>query len=173
MRKKQSGAVLIVSLIVLVALTLFVLSGSHSVMMQEKMVSAVRDMHVSLEVAESGVLDAEQVIEGLTDVTSFNASGSNGLYSEGNGPTDLYDDALWNSSNVATAGTSISSNQALYFVEYLGVYTSSTAIIDDSVETYGDESAESETSLFKIVSRSLGINGNTERIIVSYYAKSF
>ena len=176
MHKKQTGAVLIVSLIILVALTLFVLSGSNSVVMQEKMVSAVRDMHVSLEIAESGIADAESAIEALSDVTSFDTTGTNGLYSEGHGPTDLFADTLWADSNIthlATANTVISKSQARYFIEYLGIYTSSNAITDNSVKTYGAKSSESDISLFKIVSRSLGINGNTERIIVSHYAKSF
>ena len=171
MHKKQSGAVLIVSLIILVALTLFVLSGSNSVVMQEKMTSAVRDMHVSLEIAESGLRDAEDVVKALSDVTSFNASGTNGLYSEGNGPTDIFADALW-SGNVATAATTVSGKQALYFIEHLGVVSTESAS-SVAIKVYGESTTETDIHRFKIVARSTGTSGNAERTIVSYYSADF
>ena len=171
MHKKQSGAVLIVSLIILVVLTLFVISGSQNVLIQEKMTAAVRDMHVSMEIAESGVKDAEDYLDGISNTDSFNDT--NGYYSEGNGPSDIFADSTWTDGNYQTAETEISGEYALYFIEYVGIYTTDDDTTDVSIGSYGDASEESDIYLFKIVSRSLGINGNTERIIVSYYAKTF
>jgi len=176
MLKKQFGAVLIVSLIILVALTLFVLSASQSVLIQEKMTSAVRDMHISLEIAESGVKDAEVYIEGLSDTSTFSATGTDGLYSQGTGPVDLFADATWTDGVIRRAATDVSDNNivASYFIEDMGEITFED---DDSssmaISTYGDISERRAAEVFKVVSRSMGRSANTERIIISYYAKNF
>jgi len=173
--KRQSGAILIVSLIILVALTLFVLSGGQNVMIQEKMTSAVRDMHVSLEIAESGIRDAESYIDMLSNLDSFSDNGSGGLYSEGNGPSDLFADGTWDD-NVISATTDVSDGHAVatYFIEDIGEVSFDEGT-DSSITigSYGSTSDDAASEVFKIVSRSTGISGNTERVIVSYYAKSF
>jgi len=175
MRKKQSGAILIISLIILLSLTLFVLSGSQSVIIQEKMTSAVRDVHISLEGAESGVMDAEQYIETLTDAdavdSAFTSSGAGGLYSQGSAPTDLFADATWSDSD-AVATTTLSDVEVLYFIEDLGYVSSSDDSSSVSITGYGEISDDSDVRVFKIVSRSMGNSENTERLIVGYYGKS-
>lgn len=170
--KKQSGAVLVLSLIILSALTLFVLSGSRTVLLQEKMTSAVRDLRVSIEIAESGVKDAEADIKALIDVSSFSDTGAGGLYSEGNAPTDIFDPTIWGEETSTLAVTVISGKQARYFIEDLGEI-SSTNSSSVSVNGYGKAKDEDTVHLFRIVSRSLGTNGHTERIISCHYGKKF
>lgn len=178
MMKKQSGAVLVVSLIILFSLMLLVLSSTQSTLIQEKMTSAIREGHVSLEVAESGIMDAERMIEGLTDASGFiNANGvinTFGRYSEGDGPTDIFADATWDMGAISIATVEVDDNVfSNYFVEYLGTMTLDPAPElnqgnhNDVVEVEGDMHG------FKIVSRSVGRDGNTERVIVSYYGKVF
>jgi type IV pilus assembly protein PilX len=174
MRKKQSGAILIVSLIILFALTLFVLSGSQTVMIQEKMTSAVRDMHISLEIAESGVRDAETYIEGLTNIDSFSDTGSGGLYSEGNGPSDLFADATWEADVTRTASTDVSGDSLLasYFIEDMGGVTFDDYSSSLAINSYGDSGNSTGVEVFKIVSCSTGKSGHTKRVVVSYYVKN-
>lgn len=173
MLKKQSGAVLVISLIILIMLTILVLSGTQSTLMQEKMTSAIRDSHISLEIAESGLNDAEEMIEGLVGLSTFDGSG--GLYAENAGPSDVFADAVWDDSltiaaTTETAGVGFVSR---YFVEYLG-----ELILDDdlgglNMTGYGETTGSGDIHGFKIVSRSTGRDGNTERIIVGYYGKRF
>lgn len=151
MRKKQSGAVLVISLVMLFSVTIFVLSSSQNMMMQEKMTSAVRDAHVSLQIAESGIVDAENYIETLVNTTGFNSTGAGGLYAQDNGPTDMFADATWTDAKTRSNNT-LTGADARYFIEHLGTL-------------YGNVDG------FKIVSRSLLVNGSAERIVVSYYGK--
>ena len=174
MYKKQCGAILVISLIILFSLTFLVLSGSQTVVVQEKMTAAVRDLHISLEIAESGLEDAEALIDGLVDVSSFNDSGSNGRYSQDNGPADLFNTTTWADDKTSAATTVISGQVARYFIEYLG----ELPVPDDdlsavSVMGYGETTGGGDVHAFKIASRSLGVNGNTERVVVSYYGKRF
>lgn len=180
MRKKESGAVLIVSLIILFVLTLVVLAGSRTVLVQEKMTAAVRDLRVSLEIAESGVSDAEAVIEGFVDTAAvtaaFSDAGANGLYTSGNGPSDLFAAATWAAGLTSSATTIVSGTAtvAQYFIEDLGLVSVTTTSDEIEIQTHATATeSEADVRLFKIVSRTLGNNGNTERIVVSYYGKSF
>jgi len=171
MLKKQSGVALVVSLIILIVLTVLVLSGTQSTVMQEKMTAAIRDTHISLEVAESGVRDAEQMIEGLTGVANFDDT--NGKYSENGGPVDLFDEDKWAANLTMTATTSVSGHVANYFVEYLGLMSFDEDLGALNMTGYGETTGGGDIHGFKIVSRSTGRDGNTERIIVSYYGKRF
>lgn len=171
MLRKQSGAVLVISLIILIMLTVLVLSGTQSTIMQEKMTSAIRDSHISLEIAESGVRDAEQMIEGLTGVANFNDT--SGKYSENGGPVDLFDEDIWAANLTSTAATSVSGHVANYFVEYVGLLSFDEDLGALNMTGYGETTGGGDIHGFKIVSRSTGRDGNTERIIVSYYGKRF
>jgi len=173
MRKKQSGAVLIISLIILLIMTILVLSGIQSTLMQQKMTSAIRDTHISLEIAESGLLDAEKMIENLTSIAVF--TGTGGLYSENNGPEDVFSDDIWTDNLTISATTKITDAGLVsrYFVEYLGLLN-----LDEDLSTlnqtgYGETTGGGDIHGFKIVSRSVGRDGNTEKIVIGYYAKRF
>ena len=175
MLKKQSGAVLIVSLIIVIAVTALVLSGTQSTLMQEKMTASMRDLHISLEVAESGVRDAENLIDALTDVSSFANVETGGKYSIGTGPTDLFAEATW-ADNLTTAATIEVSDEnivARYFIEYLGLVKTLSDEANMNVTGYGAGELESTTHGFKIVVRATGRTGYSERIIVSYFGKIF
>jgi len=171
MLKKQSGAVLVISLVILIMLTILVLSGTQSTVMQEKMTSAIRDSHISLEMAESGVRDAEKMIENLTGVAGFNGTG--GKYSENAGPADLFADSIWADNLTLTSTTSVSGKVSRYFVEYLGLMSLDEDLGSLNMTGYGETTGGGDIHGFKIVSRSLGRDGNTERIVVSYYGKRF
>ena len=173
MLKKQSGAVLIISLIILIILTVLVLSSTQSTLMQEKMTSSMRDSHISLEMAESGLKDAENLIDTLVGVSTF--TGLNGLYSENNGPIDVFADAIW-TNNLTIAATTETSGTGIvsrYFVEDLGVLIINENSSKLNIVGYGETTGSGDIHGFKIVSRSEGRDGNTERIIVGYYAKRF
>jgi type IV pilus assembly protein PilX len=173
MLKKQSGAVLIISLIILIMLTVLVLSGSQSTLMQEKMTSSIRDSHISLEIAESGIRDAETMIDGLAGVTGF--VGANGLYAQNAGPNDLFANATWanNLTIAATTVTDASGQVARYYVEHLGILALDASLSSLNMTGYGATTVSGDIDGFKIVSRSVGRDGNTERIIVGYYGRRF
>lgn len=173
MFKKQTGAVLITCLVILISLTLLVLSGGQSGIVQEKMTAAMRDAHVSLEVAESGVIDAEAIVEALTGIGGFTDTGAGGRYSEGNGPNDLFADTVWSNALTSESTTTVSGQLSRYYIEYLGMLSIEEDLSGVNVTGYGETTGAGNIHGFKIVSRSTGRDGNTERIVVSYYGKRF
>lgn len=75
----QNGAVLIVSLILLLVMTILALSGAQVVRMQERMAGNMRDSDLALQGAEAALRDAEQYLEDMTawpaECTSTSATG--------------------------------------------------------------------------------------------------
>lgn len=94
-KKYQRGAVLAVSLIILLVITILSVQGLQTTLLQEKMTAAVRDGHVAFEVGESALVDAERYIETLVVTTAFNDSGTSGLYNTGKAPIDVFDATVW------------------------------------------------------------------------------
>ena len=92
----QRGAVLAITLILLLVLTLVVADRGRDAVQQEKMMVAQRDSHISLMAAESGVAEAIAFIESHEDITaSFSQSCTGGLCEQGYAPIDVFDHAIW------------------------------------------------------------------------------
>ncbi len=64
-RKHQTGASLIVSLMLLIVLTLLGLSGMQSTIMQERMSSNVRDKGMAFQAAESAIRGGEDWVKNI------------------------------------------------------------------------------------------------------------
>ena len=180
-KKTQNGAVLAVSLMILLVLTILTITSNRTVLMQNKMADASFESQVSLHVTESAVRDAEAYIDTLSTVANFDADGSNGLYSQGNGPADVFLDTVWTgvtpggapktitSSTYSTQGYGVS---AEYFIEDLG----QMAVEDENLAGvnmlgYGQTTGGGDVNAFRIVARATGKSGNAERILEVFYGK--
>lgn len=103
---KQSGAALIVGLIMLLLLTLVGVAGMRDTLLQQKMVSSSKDREVALQAAESALRFASNE---LTTPTQLNITNSNGIYdlnvpsSEALFLRNGTESAFWNSWNWSNA----------------------------------------------------------------------
>lgn len=78
--KKQNGAVLLVSIIMLIAITMMGLVGMKSSILQEKLVAGSMDQNIAFQAAESALRDAERYINAsLNTASDFNTACTNGL----------------------------------------------------------------------------------------------
>ncbi len=91
---KQSGVVLVVSLVMLLLLTLIALTGMQTTGLEEKMVTNMRDNNIAFQAAEAALRDAEKdLLAGRPSITAFDASCTNGLcYTGQNGIANIWDD---------------------------------------------------------------------------------
>ena len=188
MKGRQTGAVLAVSLMVLLLLTVLILAGNRTVLLQEKMTTAVLDGQISLQTTESALLEAQAYVEALSDTSNFSDSGDmsgfEGLYSQDNGPINVFQDATWittaggsGTRNVAVAAVGMTSQgqsqTAHFFIEELGEMTledeNSTGL---NMNGYGQTSNGGKVSAFRIVARGMGSSGKAERIVEVFYGKS-
>lgn len=121
---KQSGVVLIVSLIMLLLLTLIGLSGMQETALEEKMASNSRDQNIAFQAAEAALREGEAFIEASASANKSNFTtnpvNANGLHLE----TEVLDykvAATWGNTESVEHVTSISSLAAepRYYIEYI------------------------------------------------------
>jgi len=62
-RRPQKGAVLVVSVLLLLVMTVLALTASQSTRLQERMAGNARDLDLSFQAGEAGLREAEQRIE--------------------------------------------------------------------------------------------------------------
>jgi type IV pilus assembly protein PilX len=102
--KKQSGVVLVISLVMLLLLTLIGISGTQTSTLEEKMAGNMRDKDLAFQAAESAMVQVETTLDPNTLV--FDPSGTGGYYSEDSAlPTEenLIKDFFWANNPVATS----------------------------------------------------------------------
>lgn len=178
MAKTERGAALIMTLLMLLVMTLLAMSSMDRVTLQEKMVSAQRQGDLSLEMVEDALREAEAYIEGGTVVLSdFDEDGP--LYAAGAAP-DINADSAWAEDNSFTATATQSAwTEELgggvpaprYFIELIGDTTGESAVTDVVVSGRQDMAlGDYRPQGFRIVARSLGVSGNTKRVVEVYYA---
>lgn len=168
---RQNGAVLITSLLILLILTLLALSGMQGSLLQDKMTSAVRESQIALEASEYAVREAEEYLEDQT-VTLGDFGTEDGLYTRATAPDPMLDstwDSSGSASREATGYPGTVAENPRYFIEYIGQTSTQEAPGDLQIQNYDDHTGGSKPLGFRIVAWSSGRNGETRRIVESYY----
>ncbi|MCY4044078.1 MAG: PilX N-terminal domain-containing pilus assembly protein [Cellvibrionales bacterium] len=120
-RRKQQGAVLLVSLVLLIVLTLYGLSTSNLSILQSKMTTSNSDNNRALTLAESAVHRA------IADIEAFeNELEMPNIYSLSDPRFDVGNKSLWfnGNPNIKVLGNevdSVESQVGAYFIVYNGV----------------------------------------------------
>ncbi len=121
---RQTGAVLIVSLLMLMVMTLIGVTAMQSNLLQEKMAGNFKDMNTAFQAAEAALRDGETTItSGISGLTGFDASCTNGLCDATSGfkpvwtdPANYGNGILYGTNTGATAIAEVSC-QPKYWIE--------------------------------------------------------
>jgi len=160
----QSGAVLIISLIMLLLLMLIGTTSMQSTSLEEKMAGNMRDKNLAFQVAESALKAAEA---SLAVLPIFSNAGTDGFYSETPTPdlseTKIVKDSFWTANPVATStvtglGNGIATPK--YIIQKMGVADCPGA----AVGTLG-------CTNFRITTRATGGSTNAVVILESIYSR--
>ena len=163
-KNSQQGAVLIVSLLILLIMTIMGVSAMQSSTLEEKMASNERDRNVAFQSAEVGMRQAQTYIDSLATTGGF--TDANGLYSSISTEPDPFLAATWDSANAAnyrTGNAPGNSAGVQYFISRVGTVKES-----DSLEI--PPSVVNEVTIFRIVARGQGASGS-EVLLRSYYGR--
>ena len=174
--RKQKGAVLAVSLIVLLVLTLIGVSAARTVLLEEKMTFASRDAKVALEVAEALVRQGEEYIDGISTTGDFGSL--NWLHTQGDGPDSLVDASTWNNDNSREFEVEMLDAEGNKMTGRMYIELSGNADKEDPADSitvggYGQSTGGGEIKVFRIVALGEGLAGSTTRTIVTHYGKRF
>lgn len=157
-RKKQSGAVLLIGLIMLFLITLAGVSSMQTVTLDEKVVSNMQSASLAFHAAETGLTNCETMIQ---------QSGAISAKRLGELSDKWYDDAgEWDTNGVeTTVNPNLPTNQVpLCVAEYIGDASGDI----DVKQGYKSNSAVSR-QLFRLTSYSTGGNNKSEAILESLF----
>ncbi|MEI6267314.1 MAG: PilX N-terminal domain-containing pilus assembly protein [Methylococcaceae bacterium] len=121
----QSGAVLIISLIMLLLLTIIGASSMQTTSLEEKMAGNLRDRNLAFQAAESALNAAEASLDPPNALPTFTDAGTGGFYSETStipAASAILTDSFWTTnskvtSTVTTLGNGIST--PVYIIQQL------------------------------------------------------
>ncbi len=149
MMKKQTGVVLIISLVMLILLTLIGLTGMQTTSLEEKMAGNAKDRNLAFQAAESTLLEAEKYIQ-----SSAATYPGGGLWSSSQNfqDSDFFDGTIsWNNSDskATTAG----------FGNNFGLSSDPRYIIE-----------KINTGIYRITARAVGNQPGTQVILQEVFA---
>lgn len=169
---RQRGAVMIVSLITLLVVTMIAVSSMRGSTLEEKMAGNTRDRNIAFQTAESAVREAEMFVESLVSMGNF--GGGSGLFRQTDAEPDYYDAATWSGSGRHVVANSIygSYEAPRYFVKHFTTVTGTEGALNMS--GYGDNKGTGDVTIFRITARATGGSGDSAEVILrSQYGRIF
>lgn len=171
----QNGAVLAVSLLILVVLTIIGVSSMVTTSLEEKMSGNFRDRQIAFNAAEAALAYAENFVNANVNAASV-FDGSDGLYAtyDGPGSNNAFDSSWWTgtASQVLPNADAVDDvqTQPRFTIEHRGEIgeVEGTSI---NLGGYGESSGGGEITAFRITVRATGLTDNSVVIIQSYYGK--
>ncbi len=170
---KQHGAVLIIGLILLVLMTMIGITAMQVTSIEEKMAGNTNDHNMAFQAAESALRSAEEYIDSLVTLADF-IDGNAGFYDEVTQEPNYLDPSIWVNNNSVQLTSNLLGLQSdpRYIIKYVGVQGSD---INSGLEVagYGQTTAGTAVTIFRITSRGTGGNDASQVILQSYYGKRF
>ncbi len=173
--RRQQGAVLAISLIILLIVTLLGVTAMQSTTLEEKMAGNARDRNTAFQAAESTLRIAEAWIP-TKPVSDFNDS--NGLYSEFSTTVPTTDQlgtlTTWTASGATRQLTGADAvpgvaTQPRYFIQYIGEVSDGGNTSLNIGPGYGGMSAGASSSLFRVTVRATGGSDNAVVVLRTLY----
>jgi type IV pilus assembly protein PilX len=168
--KKQSGAVLVVSLIMLLLLTLIGVAGSQVTGLEEKMASNRRDQNLSFQAAEAALRAAEVKVLSKDTTAEFD---SKRLLSDEEPLPNYFNPDTWKNEGSFSFDSGIEevATQPRYFIKYVRDSTPSNI---ENCSGYGQGAkCEVIVSYFIVTARGTGAMDTSQSYLRLYYGKKF
>lgn len=188
---KARGAVLIVSLVILLVLTLLGISTMDRTLMQERMAGNLQESLSAFQAAEAGLRDGERDVRGnIASKDVFTANCTDGLCQPADTSTSPYLDVWGDSTRVSpVSGVSWDPNNAASDVNtrQYGAYTNVDAlqnvsrlpayiierlqVADPGGSIVAGFSSQPPSEWYRITARGFGRNGQSQSTLQSVYRK--
>lgn len=169
----QTGAVLVVSLLILSVMTLIGVTGLQSTTLEERMAGNLRDGNLAFQAAEAALRDAEDFVEDLGNISNFN--GAAGLYGEDDADPDYLDAASWSATSSKPylgSAMDLLSTQPRYIVKHVGLIEQAGRTLN--LDGYGDNNGgDGDVQIFRITARGTGGSDTARAIVQAQYGKIF
>lgn len=167
-RARQQGAVLLISLVFLLLLTVIGLSAIQSSTLQERMAGNANDVNTAFQAAEAGIRQAEAILQ-QASLPAFD--GSNGRYlvcTDPESTTTACAVPAWN--DAASSGWTtldgidgVSRQPQFYMQKYVSVY--------DPLGDLSSDTPPKILDIYKVVSRGFGLSDKSMAALETTYRR--
>ena len=163
--RKQQGATLIVSLVILLALTMLGVTSMKSTTTEIAMAGNLRESAITFQAAEAGLSEAESILaNGNKPAIMLDATDSD---------PDYFLDTNWDNANISSLTLAGITNSPRYIVKFLGTWNpdKNVSSIDPGFAGYGLTSSAKTIDYFRSTARGFGVTGTTHRTVQSFYGR--
>ncbi|RLA45093.1 MAG: hypothetical protein DRR42_19740 [Gammaproteobacteria bacterium] len=176
--QKERGAVLVISLIFLLVMTLIGLTGMKTSVLEEKMAGNSRNQDLAFQAAETSLHGAEQYLEAIVTASDFGEDvAANGLVSEASDDPDYLDPSIWvDASSVeyssGSSGLSVIGSAPRFIIKLVGESEDdeNTGL---NIGGYGENLPGAQITIFRVTSRGTGGTDNARVTLQTYFGKRF
>ncbi len=169
--QKQQGMILVVSLLILIALTLLGLTSMQATRTEIAMAGNLRESDLTFTAADVALHAGETFTDISISKTVFSEP-DKGLSDETDDDPDYYKEANWTDSQAATITVPHVKEQPLFMIRFLGDRAQNEAALIN-IGGYGSGQPGMIVSNFRITGRGTGQTGNSHRLIQSYFGKEY
>lgn len=170
---RQSGVVLVLSLIMLILLIIIGLTGVRVTSLEEKMAGNSKDQNLAFQTAEAAIRAGEANIEAVVAIAAFN--GTNGLYGINNTTYNVTSSSAWTTGNSAefNSGFSDIKTQPRYFIKHISTTDDTSAGASVNIGGYGESTAGTAVSYFTVTAKGTGGRDSSQIFLQTHYGKRF
>ncbi len=164
--EKQQGAALIISLIILIAMTLLAVTSMKGTSTELAMAGNLRESGLAFQAAEAGLRSAEVIVASSTSNTS--------ILNQVDGVTidpDYLDASIWageNEANIDLSSVGVTTRPQ-YIIKYVDENTYDRLKLMNIGSGYNAPPKGPTISIYRITARASGQTGNTFRTVQSHY----
>ena len=165
--RQQRGAVLIISLIMLLVLTLLGVTSMRTTVLEEKMAGNLRDKNTAFQAAETALRDGEALINTLVATSSFD--GTNGRLGSADTDPDFFNMTWSDSNSIEYSGTMTGvTTQPRYILKFVKQVSSDSGSL--KVSGYGDGGTNTVNN-FRVTAKGTGKSDSSSVILQAFYGK--
>jgi type IV pilus assembly protein PilX len=165
--RKQSGAALVISLLLLVAMTMMGITSMRGSSTELTMAGNLRESAITFQAAEAGLKTAEALLR--------NGATPNGTIDEATADPNYLNNATWDGVNAIEASVSLAniSTSPRYIIKNLGSWDpdKNVSAMDPGFSGYGQVSSAKTIDYFRVTARGYGQTGITNRTLQSFFAR--
>jgi type IV pilus assembly protein PilX len=166
---RQSGAILIIALVMLLLLTIIGVTSMSTTTLEEKMAGNMHEYHLAFQAAEAALREGEKYLEETALIT---ADSSQGIHDRGDAPEPLdestWDDsAQWRHVSYVLGGVQ---GSAGYNIEKIGTVSKATGKNVGFTQNYASNEGGDVTG-WRVVAWGTGRNDTVKVVLSSYFGK--
>lgn len=170
--KNQQGVVLIVSMVVLLAMTILGITSMKGSLTEIGMAGNLRETGLTFQAAEAGLRSAEVIIDDSSSATMFDGL-SVSMLGETDTDPDYLDSSSWSGAEHSTTQLAGIGTNPQYIIKFLGVWAQNPLALVNIGSGYGGQPPGRVISNFRVTSRGSGQTGKIFRTVQSYYGKEY